>query len=398
VKRVLLLNQYYWPDVAPTAQFSADLGAALAERGHEVTAVASAGSYSGDQRHPLSAWHDGVRILRVPATAFGRDHRLHRLIDYATFLSGALPMALATRPEVVIALSTPPFLAGLGLLLRRLLGARLIAWVMDLYPDVALQLGAIGEGIGARLLRRLASRVSAEADALVALDDAMGRHLIAQGAPPEKVVVIDNWADGERIRPLAANSHPLRRRLGLLDSFTVSYSGNMGLGHDFDTVLDAMVRVKRRGVPIQFLFIGDGPRRASVESGCRTRGLDARFLPYQSREELPLTLTAADASLVTLGENLAGLIVPSKLYGILAAGVPVLYVGPDDGRCAEVVKDGAGVRVANGDGAGLAEAILRLAADAEGRAEMGRRARRLFDERFSRAGQLRRHVELVEQC
>jgi glycosyltransferase involved in cell wall biosynthesis len=392
------LNQYYWPDVAPTAQLSADLGAALAARGHQVTAVASARSYSGDQRHSLFARHDGVRILRVPGTALGRGHRLHRLVDYASFLSGAFPLALATRPEVVIALSTPPLVAALGLGLSRLAGARLIAWVMDLYPDVALQLGAIGEGTGARLLRRLAAQVAAQADALVALDDAMRRRLIAQGAPPEKVAVIDNWADGERIRPLDATSHPLRRRLALSDVFTVSYSGNMGLGHDFETVLDAMARVKRRGGDIQFLFIGDGPRRASLESACRAGALPARFLPYQAREELPLTLTCADASLVTLGENLAGLVVPSKLYGILAAGLPVLYVGPDDGRCAEVVRDGAGVRVANGDGAALADAIVRLASDADGRARMGRRARQLFDERFSRAAQLRRHVELVERC
>jgi colanic acid biosynthesis glycosyl transferase WcaI len=396
VSRVLLLNQYYWPDIAPTAQLSTDLGGALAERGHQVTAVASAGSYSGDERHPLFARHDGVRILRVPATALGRGHRLHRLVDYASFLSGALPLALAARPQIVIALSTPPLCAALGLLLRRLLGARLIAWVMDLYPDVALQLGAIGEGVGARALRRLASQVASQADALVALDDAMRRRLIAQGAPPEKVAVIDNWVDGDRIRPLAALAHPLRRRLDLSSVFTVSYSGNMGLGHDFETIFQAMARLK--GEAIQFLFFGDGPRRASLEAGCRAGGLGARFLPYQAREELPLTLTAADASLVTLGDGLAGLLVPSKLYGILAAGLPVLYIGPDEGRCAEVVAEGAGVRVANGDGAGLAEAILRLSADAEGRARMGRRARSLFDQRFTRAAQLQRHVELVERC
>jgi glycosyltransferase involved in cell wall biosynthesis len=399
VSRVLLLNQYYWPDLAPTAQLSADLGMALAERGHQVTAVASARPYStgsGIELHPLFAHHDGVRILRVPSTALGRAHRLNRLIDYTSFLTGALPLALAARPEIVIALSTPPLIAALGLVLRRILGARLIAWVMDLYPDVALKLGAIGEGAGARALRRLASQVASQADALVALDDAMRRRLIDQGAPPEKVAVIDNWADGERIRPLDAASHPLRRRMALNGVFTVSYSGNMGLGHDFETLLDAMARLKDES--IQFLFFGDGPRRESLSAGCRAGGLRAQFLPYQAREELPLTLTAADASLVTLGEGLAGLVVPSKLYGILAAGLPVLYVGPDEGRCAEVVAEGAGVRVANGDGAGLADAIRRLAAEPGERARMGRRAREIFDGRFSRGAQLRRHVELIERC
>jgi putative colanic acid biosynthesis glycosyltransferase WcaI len=392
--RVLLLNQYYWPDLAPTAQLLSDVGAALAAGGHTVTAVASRRAYSGDARHPLVGERDGVRVLRVPATALGRGSAFDRLADYASFIAGAAPLALLARPDVVLALSTPPLVAALGLVVGRLTGARVISWVMDVYPDVAVELGMVpAGGRAARFLRRLAARVARDSDVLVALDDAMRRKLLAQGATPEKVEVIDNWADGEHIRPRADN--PLRRRLGLEGVFTVSYSGNMGLGHDFATVVDAMERL--RGEPVHWLFIGDGPRRAGLEADCRVRGLRATFLPYQSREELPLGLTCADASLVTLDARLAGLVVPSKLYGILAAGLPVLYVGPDEGRAAEVACNGVGVRVANGDGAGLAEAVRALARDEVLRGRMGREARALFDARFSRARLVERHRRLVER-
>jgi glycosyltransferase involved in cell wall biosynthesis len=393
--RVLLLNQYYHPDIAATAQLLGDLGAELARRGHEVTAIASTRGYAGGARHPLVAEHAGVRILRVPATALGRGSFLTRGVDYASYLAGALPLAAAVAPDVVVALSTPPLVAALGLLLR----ARLVYWVMDVYPDVAVRLGALDErGAIARALRVLSRTLVTRADAVVALDEVMRQRLIAAGAEPSRVEVIDNWVDGDAVRPLAPRDNPLRRRLGITDTFTVSYSGNMGLGHDFETVTEAMALL--RDEPIHWLFIGDGPRRAELEARVRASGARATFLPYRERDELPVSLTAADASLVTLADGLGGLLVPSKLYGILAAGLPVIYVGPPEGRVAAVVEgERVGVTARNGDAAGLARGVRQIAAATpeaqEARAAMGQRARRLFETRFARPLALERHHALL---
>ncbi|HUS63773.1 MAG TPA: glycosyltransferase family 4 protein [Kofleriaceae bacterium] len=396
--KVMLLNQYYHPDIAATAQLAADLGEDLARRGHEVTAIASARPYSGSGWRPLTARQGGVRILRVPATALGRATNAGRAIDYATFLGGMLAPALARpRPDVVVALSTPPLVAAMGLLLKRLRGVRLVYWVMDLYPEVALELGALRPGSRAtRALARLARTLVDRADAIVALDDAMRDRLIDSGAAREKIAVIDNWVDGDEIRPAPCEDNALRRELGLGARFTVAYSGNMGLGHDFDTLTAAMARLRDRDM--HWLFIGEGPRRASLEAAVRALGVSHTFLGYRARAELPVSLTAAHASIVTLDAGLGGLLAPSKLYGILAAGVPVVYVGPPTGRTVDVIRShGVGVESRNGDATGLAAAIRSLHLDPGARAEMGRRARDLFESRFTRAQALARHHDLLSR-
>jgi glycosyltransferase involved in cell wall biosynthesis len=395
--KVLLLNQYFHPDLAPTAQLASDLAVALAERGHQVRAIASARPYAGDGWRALAEEHRGVRIARVPATALGRSSRAARLIDYASFLAGAGPaLAAGPRPDVVVALSTPPLVAALGLAAKRLFGARLVYWVMDVYPEVAIALGAIREGsAAARASRALARALYQGADAIVALDDAMRARLIAAGAPADRVAVIDNWAP-DSIRPMKRNEHSFRNSLGLGDRFTVAYSGNMGLGHDFATIGAAMAEL---GDEVHWLFIGDGPRRAELERRARESGAPhVTFLDYLPPDQLALGLTAADVHLITLEPALAGLLAPSKLYGVLAAGRPIAWVGPDDGRVPELIRDhGIGISVRNGDGHGLASGIRTLRNERSFRNAIELQSRQLHDTRFARAGALRRHVDLLEQ-
>jgi glycosyltransferase involved in cell wall biosynthesis len=298
--RVLLLNQYYYPDVAPTAQLAADLGAELVRRGHQVTAVASARPYSGRGFRRLLDEHAGVRILRIPATALGRHLRATRVLDYGSYLGGLAPALLAVRADVVVALSTPPLLACVALLPQLLQRARIVYWAMDVYPELALALGALrAGGVAARLLAGVAQLLSQRADAIVALDEAMRARLVAAGAAPEKVEVIDNWVDGDMLRPRAGQENALRQSLGLDGRFTVSYSGNMGLGHDFETLLAAMRLLAEDEV--SWLFIGDGPRRERFESDVQRAGLRrVHFLDYRRRDKLPISMTAADCRWSTL--------------------------------------------------------------------------------------------------
>ena len=379
---IVILNQFYHPDVAATAQLASDLGTHLVSRGHQVTAVASVHRYAGAEQ-ALPMRHAGVDIVRVGGTRFGRGNRLLRGADYLSFAAAALPRIASLRqPDVVIALTTPPFIGAIGALLKPIKRCRLVLWVMDVYPDIAVELGALPRGglVGAALMQMERGLVRA-ADAVVALDDEMARVLVAHGAPAEHVHVIDNWA-GDDIQPLPLGTNPLRAELGLSDTFTVSYSGNFGYAHDFETVADAAERL--RDDPMHWLIIGDGPQRSWFESRLRSAGIaGVSFLQYQPRSALNAGLTAAHTSLVLLRERFAGLVVPSKLYGLLAAGVPILYVGPRRGRVAEVIEAaGVGLGVENGDAAGLAAAIRRMRLDESMRSQMAGSARRLFDARF----------------
>jgi glycosyltransferase involved in cell wall biosynthesis len=373
--RIVLLNLYYHPDVAATAQLLSDVGAALAARGHEVTALTSAQPYAeAVGRRAFVDEHAGVRIWRVPTTRFGRGWRIGRALDYAGFVAGAMPALAALRPDVTVALSTPPLVAVLPMLAR----LRYVYWVMDVYPDVAVALGALpAGGLVTGAMAQLEARVRRHAARVVALDDAMATRLRSAGVGDERLAVIDNWAPFEAAPAAPARNGRLR----------VGYHGNLGLGHDVETLLAAM-----RTADVDWRFVGGGPRRELVAS-VAARG-EVTIAPYVPLTDLPAELAAVDVSLVSLDARLAGLVAPSKLYAALAAGLPIVYVGPDEGRAAEVVRAGAGIRVANGDSAGLVAALERLRDSAE-RHRLAAAARAAAT-RFRRTDALARHVAVIE--
>lgn len=339
----------------------------------------------------------GVSIQRVWSTGFGRGRRLGRVFDYLTYLAGASRvLALHSRPDVVLSLSTPPMVALLGLIGARLKRARSVYWVMDVYPELAFELGVLRQrSLGGRALAVLSRFLLRRSDRVVALGDAMAQRLRAGGAP--EVSVIHNWADGRAIQPTPTAGHPLRSRWGWEGRFVVLYSGNMGLMHEFDTVLEAAALLLPAEPQVLFAFVGGGPRRPEVEARVRQLGLkNVEFRAAVARSELGQSLTSGDLHLVTLSGRAAGLLVPSKIYGVLAAGRPTLYVGPE-GDVSAILRQGrCGARIAANDAAALAQEIVRYRQDERRRLEEGERARRLFEECFTKERGLRAFQLLLQ--
>jgi putative colanic acid biosynthesis glycosyltransferase WcaI len=394
--KVLLLNQFFHPDLSATAQIATDLAEDLAAAGLEVTALASRGTYLGGAVLPRRERHRGVDVVRVAATSLGKRTLLHRAVDYASFYATA-SLALATLPrhDVVVALTTPPLIAATGLVAQALKRSRLVCWVQDLYPEIAVAFGALREGsLAARAMRAISRRVLGRADAVVALGEAMRDRCVAAGAAPERTHVVPNWADAAAIRPVRHAANGLRAGLAAGAPFVAMYSGNMGRGHDVETLLDA-ARLLRAQDGIAFVFAGDGAKRPLVEAAARELP-NVRLAPYQPRERLSESLSAADVHLVALSREVEGLAEPSKLYGIMAAGRPALYVGPERAEVARTLaRADCGRRVANGDAPALAAAILALAEDPAARAEMGARARRALELEYQRPVATRRFHDVV---
>ncbi|HEY0781196.1 MAG TPA: glycosyltransferase family 4 protein, partial [Thermoanaerobaculia bacterium] len=384
---VLLINQYFWPDRAATAQLLADLAEDLARDGWTVTALAGRGTYAPGRPGPLPARErfGDVQVRRVRCTDFGRLSRfgkLGRIADYATFLlAAALAVLCGPRPDVVVCLSTPPFVALLGAL-GRLRGARFVYKVEDLYPDVAIALGAFAAtSWAARFARRLSASLLARADAVVALDSAMAAALRERGA--RRVEVIPNWADGAAIRPDPAAGARFRTAEGLGERLVVTYSGNLGLAHRFDAVAGAAHLLHDSLPRLLWLIVGDGPRLEELKR--QVEGLPSvRFLGYQPRERLGEMYSAADLHLITLRDEVAGLLVPSKYAAALAAGRPVLVVGgAGTDLHTEVAEQRLGW-VCPHEPAAVATAVSEAERDPEALRAMGQAARALFDRKYSR--------------
>ncbi|MEM1330300.1 MAG: glycosyltransferase family 4 protein [Planctomycetota bacterium] len=407
---VVLLNQAFYPDVVATAQMSKDLADHLVEHGYRVTAVASRSIYGKSgavlPKHetievPLPDGRVGhIEVRRVAASLFGKKNLLTRALDFGLFylLAGARVLTLP-RPDVVISFTTPPFIALVGLLAKLLRGSKAVYWLMDLYPDVVVRCGVFREGsLLVRVLERISRLILRRSDAVVVLGRCMRTRVMEKGSDESRVELIPVWADHSGLEPMAIADNPMRGRWELTpETCCVMYSGNFGIAHEAGTICRAMERLRDDG-DLEFVFVGGGDRRAEVETFIGEKSLEhARYLDYVPREQLRESLCAGDVHLISVRTGLEGLIVPSKLFGIMAAGRPALYVGSPESEIALVIKEtGCGLVVEEGDDEALAGAIRSLAGDREMRERMGAAGREALQTRFDTRVACESWRELIE--
>jgi colanic acid biosynthesis glycosyl transferase WcaI len=395
VARFLFVNQFYWPDVASTGQHLTDLCEALAARGHAVRVVCSRGGYlDGRGEAQRFEKHNGVEIVRVDAAKRGKNAALwRRALDYLSFHTKVVwALFDAQRADVVVTLTTPPLLGVWGRVLQVLRGARHVHWVMDLHPDAEFELGLVKRtSLFGRVLAFLCAHPMRRADVNVVLGPYQGARVRAHGVAAERIREIPVWSSADEVSPLDHRFNPLRCKFGWSERFVVLYSGNAGLVHRFDELLDAARLLEKRAPKVLFAFVGGGPRTASIEAYVREHGLsNVEFKGYLPREALRHSLPAGDVHFVSLEPAQTGVAVPGKLYGIFAAGRPVLFVGAAACESADAIRAaGAGATIEPGEAARLADEIERLAKDtAAGGAlvrELGARARVAFLDSYERA-------------
>jgi colanic acid biosynthesis glycosyl transferase WcaI len=397
--RILVLNQYFHPDLASTSQLLTELCEDLAEH-HDVTVVAGRPSYDPLERRPARGLvsedrYGRIRVLRTWSTTFPRRSMPGRLSNYATYLASCLAGAMrATQPDVVLTMTDPPLVAATAALTSLVRRAPFVYIHQDVFPEVALALGKLRAGPVVVSLRSLNRMLRHRAARVVAIGRDMEARLEEQGIPPAKIEVIPNWADGSLVRPLDGSS-PLRKEWGLDDRFVVMHSGNVGLSQSLDTLLGA-AELLRDHRDIVFSIVGEGASKARLQIKVAEKRLDnVVFLPYQPKTALSESLGAADLHVVSLRRGLAGYIVPSKVYGIMAAGKPYIAAVEHGSEAALIAEEhSCGLRVEPDDPVALAEGILGMRDDPH--ADMGRRGREAFERLYDRpiaTGAYRRLLE-----
>jgi len=337
--KILLLNQCFYPDVVSTAQHASDLVAALAERGHEVTVVASTRAYDNPHvRFPTKEQWRGSRILRVPCLALGKTAKWRRVANFASyFLSCILRLIFLPRFDVVIALTSPPLISLLGALYVKLKGGHFIFWVMDLNPDEAVAAGWLNkDSTTARVLGSLLNFSLHTADQVVVLDRFMRQRVMKKGVSAENVSIIPPWAHSDAVRYDPHGRLAFRERHGLAGKYVVMYSGNHSPCHPLSTVLGAAERLADRP-EIVFCFVGGGSEFPTVSNFAVAHNLgNILCLPYQPLAELSASLSAADLHMVVMGDPLVGIVHTCKIYNIMCIGSPVLYVGPSESHVMDI--------------------------------------------------------------
>ncbi len=400
--RLTLLNQFYAPDISPTAQLAASLAEHRAEQGDEVTVITGRAGYleglaTTDVTRP---GRSAVTVRRIWTPDLGKSALWRRLTGYVTFLVGATVRLLVLRgQDVIVSMTTPPFLVT-SAVLHRLLHprTRIVLWSMDCYPDTAERFGELRPGgLVSRVQRRLNRWAFRRIEHVVCLDGAMLELLRSQYAPgPDRPAfsVVPNW---ERLElfppPEEAEPWSGYDELEVGDRTVVVYLGNVGVGHRFDSVIDAAAALRDEAF---FLFVGGGARWKELEAEVRIRGLaNVVLMPYVPKEVTPGVMAGADGALITLDDRSLGVMSPSKLHANLAAGLPVIYVGPQGSNVDEAItRFGCGTSLRQGDVAGLIDAVRLLRTDVAVRAT----ARKAFEEAYSDAATLPRWDDILDRA
>jgi colanic acid biosynthesis glycosyl transferase WcaI len=381
--KIVFFNRFFYPDASATSQILSDLAFHLAGEGANVHVVTSRVRGATEPVENVR----GVTVHRVSRAIEGPHGLARRALAYLAYYRGARRTArtLLEAGDVAVVKTDPPMLSSAIGPVARDRGARVIAWMQDIFPEVAQQYGVPGmAGPLGRYLRRLRTRSLLDADRVVAIGERMSRRITDQGIAHDRLRVIHNWADGEVIRPLPREGNALRARWDLEGVFVAQYSGNLGRVHEFDTILEA-ARMLRGDPALRFLIVGQGPRLAEVRLRAERDGLaNVTFEPPQERSVLGESLAVGDVHLCVLEPRFDGLVLPSKLYGIMAAGRPTVFIGDPAGETAAILDAaGCGVSVASGDAPALVAALRKLAQDDALREALGRRARESFERNYA---------------
>jgi colanic acid biosynthesis glycosyl transferase WcaI len=396
--KVLLLNQYFPPDTSATARVAASFAEVLAAR-HEVTVVCGRPSYDPTTRRAWRVWQTeqmgDVRVIRVGSTDYSRTKMHERVLNYLTYVALSVPRALLVPCDVVLAMTDPPFEGIVGALVAMLKRKKYVYNIQDMYPDMAVGGSIVAPGVLARVWERMHRWALRRATRVIVIGEDMRRRIIAKGVEPQRVVVVRNGTELRAEEPQGGglNQEVIRTIRGDARLVLV-HAGNIGFYGAWQTLVSAAQALSSEGV--QMVFVGDGAQRGAVEVAAADAP-NVWFLPFFPVADITSVLAAADLHIVTIKRGLEGVVVPSKMYGILAAGRPMLAVAPAETDAAWICRErGAGLW-ADPDKPAELIAILREAlGQTERLAALGRAARVVAAD-YERSSEWRKLVAAIEE-
>lgn len=400
--RVVIMHQFYIPDVASTGQLLHDLGTDLVKMGFDVEVKSTRPSYGPRETWkpaPLREVKDGVKIQRLVTTRKSKDRIIGRALNSSTYMLqlGTRILFGSRRDTVYMYVMNPPFLGIIGALVSLVRRHRYVLVLQDSYPQLAVWVGKIKKGGVIERVWHWMNKITYRRATQVIVICRASKNLVCgtYGPDEKRVSIVSNWADGDMLKPKPKSQSSFAQKHGLVDPFTVLYSGNLGLYYEYETLLQAAAILSEEN--FRLVFVGAGGRKAWLAEQIQQRGLkNTLLLPYVPSSELPDSLTACDASLVTIAQGIEGISYPSKLYSALAVGKPILALSePKSDLRDEVEGEDVGRWFAVGDGVALAEGIRAMMRDTRRNDEQGAKARALFERKYTREVSVARYAEIL---
>lgn len=395
--KILVLNLYFPPDTSATAKMAKTVVDALCAR-HEVTVVCGRPSYDPTERRPWRLWqtekNGNLQIIRVGSSAFPRFNMKKRVINYLTYVVLAVLRGLFVEADVVIGMTDPPFEGIVGAFVAMLKGKPYIYNIRDMYPDMAVGGAIVEPGALARIWEKLHRWALQRAACVIVLGEDMKNRILAKGIEAAKVEIARDGTEAAENEADTVLDEEVVRTIRDGFPFVLLHAGNVGFYGAWSTILTAAKELSAEN--IGFVFVGEGAQKdelAAEAVGIR----NVRFLPFFPGSKIPSVLAAADAHLITIKRGLEGVVVPSKMYGILAAGKPIVAVAPLETDVATLgARQRFGIAVEPDQPQELAAAIRSLAADKDQLVKMGFAAKAAASD-YARSKELAKFVSATER-
>jgi len=400
-KRLLIISQVYPPDPTAVGQYFNDVAKEMVERGWQVIVFTADRGYDNPSiKYLKKEVIGGVEVKRFPCSSFGKISIKRRLAAAVIFLFQSLIYGLLTPGLNSILISTsPPMCYFSALVIASIKRVPIYYWIMDLNPDQAVMLGLSKKSVWVNIFNIFNRLFLQSADHIIALDQYMANRLNKKLEVDYKMSVIPPWPLVEYSEEISHEQNPFRIKHGLESKFVFMYSGNYTFTNPVTTILRAALLLKDR-YDIIFMFVGGGRNKHEVDDVIKRHNpKNIISLPYQSFADMKYSLAAADTHIVSIGQKLSGIVHPSKIYGAMAAGRPVLFLGPADSFIGRLVIDNnIGWQINHGN---IEEALNTITSIIETPLqklkEMGSRARKLAANEYSRSLLLNQFCAIIDK-
>jgi len=396
--RLLLLNLYYPPDTSATAKMAHSVVEALSSS-YSLTVLCGRPSYDPTERRPWRPFQTEIagraRIIRAGSTDFPRFSMKKRVVNYLSYVALAIPRALFVPCDAIVAMTDPPFQGIVGAIVALLKRKPYVYNIRDLYPDMAVAGSIVEPGMFARFWEKLHRWALCRASRVIVLGNDMRARIIAKGVEPSRVLIVRDGADiPPPGTPFPAPDLAAVRAIRGNFSFVLVHAGNLGFYGAWNTLVTTARHLANEGVGL--VFVGDGAQRPQIEEAAAGAN-NIRFLDFFPANKIPSVLAAADAHVITIKRGLEGVVVPSKMYGILAAGKPILSVAPKEADAVSLgVQRGFAVAADPDRPAEVVTAVRALASDPKKLKAMGEAARAAAPD-YDRVGELQKFVKIIDQ-
>jgi glycosyltransferase involved in cell wall biosynthesis len=396
-----IITQFYPPDYAATGQLIQELANELTKQGMNIHVFTGQPGYAFEKATaPVFEYSENLLVKRSRASRLWGSRVRGKAINGVFFCLRSVIHLLKSgwRGKTLLLTTAPPFLPAIGYLMNLCFGQPYVCLIYDLYPEAVFELKVLpAHHWIIKLWDRFNRHIWGKARQIIVLSSTMKDRIVTKHPQIEaKIAVIHSWADTDSIKPIPKENNWFARQYNLVDKFTVFYSGNIGRCHDVITIMEAARLL--RNEPIQFIFIGSGAKKPTCKRIAGIRALhNCLFLPFQDKKDLPYTLTSGNLALVSIAPGLEGVVVPSKLYGVLAAGLPVAAICEPHSYLRQLIADaGCGATFENGDAIALANFIHHLSVNPDQTARMGIASRRYCETHFTPEIIAKEYAEVVK--